>query len=96
MTFLFIKEISILYKMDLIENHPKSTSVYFWEPVTSKIGHSTYSEYPATLRFAQIAPYGRNFGYSRNVMRKGRPQFSRFLCADLLSALDGIRAKGLS
>jgi hypothetical protein len=25
------------------------------------------SEYPATLRSAQIAPFGRNFGYSRNV-----------------------------
>lgn len=41
MTFLFNKEISILSKMDLIENPPKSTSVYFWEPETSKIGHST-------------------------------------------------------
>ncbi|MBN2435622.1 MAG: hypothetical protein JXK07_10195 [Spirochaetes bacterium] len=26
------------------------------------------SEYPATLRSAQIAPFGRNFGYSRNVI----------------------------
>ena len=41
MTFLYIKEISTLSKIDLIENNPKSTSVYFWEPVTNKIGHST-------------------------------------------------------
>ena len=28
---------------------------------------------PATLRFAQIAPFGRNFGYSRDVEAKLPP-----------------------
>jgi len=41
MTFLYIREINILSKIDFIEHNPKSTSVYFWEPVTNKIGHST-------------------------------------------------------
>ena len=29
------------------------------------------SEYPAPLRSAQIAPFGRNFGYSREGMDQG-------------------------
>ena len=32
------------------------------------------SEYPGKLRSAQIAPFGRNFGYSRNVVRKAERQ----------------------
>lgn len=35
-----------------------------------KRGPSYNSEYPAALRSAQIASFGRNFGYSRNVRRK--------------------------
>ncbi len=36
-------------------------------PRHKESGTTLNSEYPATLRSAQIAPCGRNFGYSRNV-----------------------------
>jgi len=47
----------------------KNKSLYFFTNSERRKATAPNSEYPATLRFAKITPFGRNFGYSQAVMQ---------------------------
>lgn len=55
-------------KLGMVQILPKVHSCTFGDSNQNKSGTTHNSQYPAALRSAQIDPFGRNFGYSWNII----------------------------